>query len=51
MKCGLIRILLIVVIFLRCGSQNKVIFSSAKIVPKLYNFMLELNTLVIHGAL
>lgn len=50
MKCGLINILLIAVLFLRCGSHNKVIFSAGKIVPSLYNFMLELNTSVIHGS-
>lgn len=50
MKCGLINILLIVVLFLRCGSYNKVIFFVGKIFFSLYNFMLGLNILVVYGV-
>lgn len=46
-KCSLINILFIVV-FLWCGSYNKIIFSADKIVSSLYNFMLELNVWIIH---
>lgn len=51
MNCGLINVLWIGGVFLRCGSHNKVVFSAGKIVPSLYNFMLELSISVIHGAM
>ena len=49
-KCGLINILLIVVLFLRWRSHNKVTFAAGKIVSSLYNFMWGLNAAVTHGA-